>query len=177
MEEFEECRMRLPSMFSLPEGEEPVLWLFHPRLVFQRVIEFVERLKLIHELFDTAHQLSKLEKVVVAGIKGRDLTAKLEASFTEYENYYQHFAGVSYDPLNIEDDKFIRDYNKFKENINGLDKRLASIAVQAFDQAPNLTSMFKVSYRNVNDYNEAVNPDCNCRKGMILSLSCLSLRL
>lgn len=142
MEEFEEARQRLPSMFT--DGE-PVQWLFHPRLVFQRVMDFLDRLRLVYDLFDQANQLIKLEKVVVAGIKGRDLTNKLERIYQEFEGYYQYFGGVPYNPLDIEDDTFVKDYNRFKDQVEGLDKRLAAIAVQAFEQCSNLTSMFKMT--------------------------------
>lgn len=73
---FEEHREKLPQFFK--DNEEPVLWLFHRRMIFQRIILFLDRLKLIHGLFATALEIFKIEKVVVAGLKGRDLTNKID---------------------------------------------------------------------------------------------------
>lgn len=145
MEQFEEFREKLPSMFEGKEhGHEPVLWQFHPRMVFQRVMDFVSRLKDINEFFETAHQLNKLEKVVVAGIGGRDLTTKIQKILADFDRIYTHFAGVTYDPLVPEDEGFVEDYKKFVEKVESLDKRLVAIAVQAFDQSYNLMSLFKM---------------------------------
>jgi hypothetical protein len=42
---FEEYRAHLHIFF--PEGVEPVPWAFDPRVVFERKIQYVERLKII----------------------------------------------------------------------------------------------------------------------------------
>lgn len=47
-------------------------------MIFQRMILFLDRLKLIHGLFSTALEIFKIEKVIVAGLKGRDLTNKID---------------------------------------------------------------------------------------------------
>lgn len=46
-------------------------------MVFQRVMNFIKRLELVLELFRTCLEYIKLEKVVCAGLKGRDLTIKV----------------------------------------------------------------------------------------------------
>lgn len=144
MSAFEEARERLPGMISVLEGEEPLLWKFHRRLVFQRIITFLNRLRLITDCFEIAQQFNKLEKVVVAGIKGRDLTVKVEEIHSSFEKKFAHFSNVHYDVLNPEDDSFDKDYVLFKQKVEILDKRLAAIAVQAVDESYNLTSFFKV---------------------------------
>lgn len=145
LEVFEETRERLPKMFrNLEEGEEPILWQFHPRMVFQRIMDFVARLKLIEDLFDNAHQLSKLEKIVVAGLKGRDFSVKIVRIMQDFEKIYMHFTGIAYDPLIPEDDSFVKDYENFKDQLLNLDKQLAAIAAHAFENCFNLISMFKM---------------------------------
>jgi hypothetical protein len=42
---FEEYQSKLHTFF--PEGIQPIPWTFHPRAVFERKIQYVERLKII----------------------------------------------------------------------------------------------------------------------------------
>jgi len=42
---FEEYESKLHTFF--PKGIQPIPWTFHPRAVFERMIQFVERLKIV----------------------------------------------------------------------------------------------------------------------------------
>ena len=41
----EEYQSKLHTFF--PKGTQPIPWTFHPRAVFERMIQFVERLKIV----------------------------------------------------------------------------------------------------------------------------------
>lgn len=43
---FESSREVVPQLF--PDGDEPVPWLFHSKLVFKRLDIYLERLKVIN---------------------------------------------------------------------------------------------------------------------------------
>nr|CAI5828900.1 unnamed protein product [Callosobruchus analis] len=145
---FEYVRDNLSICYKEPqEGEEPVVqkpWAFHRRNVFQRLIEFVERLKVIRNILGTHLEFSKLEKVEIGGIKGRQLSQKCEHIFEEFNKLYNVFNNIQYDVLDLTDTSIIKDYDAFNEKCEDLDRRLAAIFAQAFDDCYNLESIFKM---------------------------------
>lgn len=54
------------------------------------------------------------------------------------------FGEKSYDALDLNDTEFMEDYAAFEGSIADLDKRLASIICQAFDDCSGLESAFRV---------------------------------
>lgn len=87
----------------------------------------------------------KLERVEIGGLKGRTLSGRIIAISQEFNDHFTVFASKTYDVLDPEDESFLRDYKQFQSNICDLDRRLASILCQAFDDCFNLESVFKVS--------------------------------
>lgn len=88
----------------------------------------------------------KLERVEIGGLKGRALSARIVQVSKEFNDHFTVFATKTYDVLDPEDTSFIEDYEDFQANIEDLDRRLASILCQAFDDCSNLESVFKVSF-------------------------------
>jgi len=86
----------------------------------------------------------KLEKVEIGGLKGRLLSSKVVAVFAEFNEHLIMFGSKTYDALDPEDPTFELDYADFRRKIGDLDRRLASILCQAFDDCCNLESVFKV---------------------------------
>jgi dynein heavy chain len=86
----------------------------------------------------------KLEKIEIGGLKGRLLSSKVVAVFAEFSEHMTLFGSKTYDALNPEDPAFEMDYVDFQTKITDLDRRLASILCQAFDDCCNLESVFKV---------------------------------
>ena len=62
----------------------------------------------------------------------------------EFNEHFTMFASKSYDVLDPEDTAFLQDYNTFQRRIWDLDRRLAAILCQAFDECYNLEAVFKV---------------------------------
>nr|CAH7754609.1 unnamed protein product [Callosobruchus chinensis] len=145
---FEYVRDNLSSCYKAPqEGQQPVVvkpWAFHRRNVFQRLIDFVERLRVIRNILGTHLEFMKLEKVEIGGIKGRQLSQKCELIFEEFNKLYNVFNNIQYDVLDLTDTSIVKDYDAFNEKCVDLDRRLAAIFAQAFDDCYNLESIFKL---------------------------------
>lgn len=142
MSSFKEVRNNLDTYFK--ENVEPVPWSFHPRNVFQRLMDFVERLCLVDSILVAALEFGKLEKVEFAGIRGRILSQKCTEIFDEFKSSYNVFGNIQYELLTPEVENIITDYNVFFEKCEELDRRLAAIFEQAFDECYNLESTFKL---------------------------------
>lgn len=139
---FEEVRENLSSYFK--EDVEPVPWTFHPRNVFQRLMDFTDRLRLVKSMLEAALEFGKLEKVEIGGLKGRILSNKCQEIFEEFNSLYNHLGNIQYDILDPADDNVYADHKIFVDKCNDLDRRLAAIFVQAFDDCNNLESIFKL---------------------------------
>lgn len=142
MSSFKEVRNNLESYFQ--EGVEPVPWNFHPRNVFQRLMDFVERLCLVDSILVAALEFGKLEKVEFGGIRGRLLSQKCIDIFEEFKVSYNVFANIQYELLTPEVTRIVDDYNVFFTKCEELDRRLAALFEQAFDECYNLESTFKL---------------------------------
>lgn len=94
--------------------------------------------------FDTVLEFMKLERVEIGGLKGRALSSRIITVSREFNDHFTVFATKTYDVLDPEDPSFLLDYEAFQSNIQDLDRRLASILCQAFDDCSNLESVFKV---------------------------------
>ena len=54
------------------------------------------------------------------------------------------FGDKAYDALDLDDNDFMEDYETFTKHIADLDKRLASIICQGFEDSSGLESSFRV---------------------------------
>lgn len=142
------------------KDRKPVLWTFHPKIVFERFQNFLNRLQTIQVLvkiwsmwhitwlpitnlffyflllqwfFDTVQEFLKLEKIEIGGLKGRALSGKIVAVSQEFNDHFAVFASKTYDVLDPEDETFLHDYSSFQMKIRDLDRRLASILCQVWE--------------------------------------------
>ncbi len=65
---------------------------------------------LIKDLFKTAIELLRLEKVEIGGVKGKALSARVVKIFEEFKEEFEKFSSKKYDPLDTKSDVNI--YNK-----------------------------------------------------------------
>jgi dynein heavy chain len=86
----------------------------------------------------------KLEKIEIGGLKGRLLSSRVVAVFSEFNEHLTLFGSKTYDALDPEDSAFDIDCVDFQRKIRDLDRRLAFVLCQAFDDCCNLESVFKV---------------------------------
>ncbi|KAG9431525.1 dynein beta chain, ciliary [Apis mellifera carnica] len=113
-------------------SSETVPWNFHEKLVLERIHMFEKRLKEIESLFDTVQDYLKLERIEIAGLKGKSLLTMVENIYEEFLKLYQHFAELPYEVLTPEEEEFSQDLQKFFKEIEQYDRKLASIFDQAF---------------------------------------------
>ncbi|XP_033732158.1 dynein beta chain, ciliary-like [Pecten maximus] len=139
---YEDHKNKLKSYF--PEGTEPRLWEFAPKLVFARYDKFLERVETVKELMETALEFMKLEKIELGGIKGKMLSQQVVQLFEEFNAQYKVFTEKSYDCLDPASNEFQDDYNTFLEKVFDFDRRLATIICQGFDDCSGLEAQFKL---------------------------------
>ena len=88
----------------------------------------------------------KLEKVEIGGLKGRLLGTKVSGVLSQFHETFAVFGGISYDPLDPDDENFVKDCTLFMEKVEDMDRKLAAIFCQAFDDCYNLDSIYKVGF-------------------------------
>ncbi|XP_058960986.2 dynein beta chain, ciliary-like [Pocillopora verrucosa] len=141
-ETFEDVRGNIQKFFK--EGQEVKQWEFANELVFTRMDQFILRLKTVEDLFATTMEFSKLEKVELGGIKGKMLSHQVVEIFSEFNEIFAVFGNRTYDGLDATNREFVEDYNQFRERIADLDRRLASIVCQGFDDCASTEAALKL---------------------------------
>lgn len=139
---FEIVRSNIHTYFENEEDVRP--WTFHPRSVFQRLMDFIDRLTLVRNILETELEFTKLEKVEIGGLRGRGLSTKCNEVFEEFNVIYNVFRNIQYEVLDPGDKNIENDYEAFTKKCLELDRRLAAIFSQAFDDCYNLESIFKL---------------------------------
>nr|XP_003217173.1 PREDICTED: LOW QUALITY PROTEIN: dynein heavy chain 17, axonemal [Anolis carolinensis] len=134
------CTDLMPAFFK---EKEPQYWEFPSTLVFTRMNSFFHRLKTIEELYMTAIEFLKLEKIELGGVRGNILGSLVVQIYEEILEYVKVFAECKYDPLDPADVQFDEDFADFQIKIQDLDRRLATIFYQGFIDCCNFESAVK----------------------------------
>ncbi|XP_073817376.1 dynein beta chain, ciliary-like [Musca autumnalis] len=115
-------------------------WTWHPEEIFGRFDKFIERLEVLKELFETGRDFVKLEKVVVGGLKGGQITHDIEKILEEYNGYYREWSNIQYNPLDPDatNSTFEEDRVAFKEKTNVLERKLAFQFQKALEDSHDL---------------------------------------
>ena len=92
----------------------------------------------------TIIQFNKLQKIEIGNTKGKQLTASVMQIFDEFNKAVEEFMHVSYDIMDIEKRQFDDDFFKFRNRIKELERRLASILTQGFDDSDTIIGKFKL---------------------------------
>jgi len=85
-------------------GLEAKDWEFSRKMVFARWDKFMERMNMISDLFKTALEMLRLEKVEIGGVKGKALSARVVVIFEEFKVEFDKFSNKKYDPLDPNSD-------------------------------------------------------------------------
>ncbi|XP_006886407.1 PREDICTED: dynein heavy chain 17, axonemal [Elephantulus edwardii] len=126
------------------KNKEPVPWEFPSALAFSRMNAFFHRVQTIEDLYKTAIEFLKLEKIELGGVRGNILGNMVTQIYEEVFELVKVFAECKYDPLDPGDSSFDEDYADFENKIQDLDRRLATIFCQAFDDCPSIASCTKL---------------------------------
>ncbi|XP_033038308.1 dynein heavy chain 17, axonemal isoform X3 [Trachypithecus francoisi] len=128
------------------KDKEPVPWEFPSSLAFSRMNFFSHRIQTIEELYKTAIEFLKLEKIELGGVRGNLLGNLVTQIYDEVFELVKVFADCKYDPLDPGDSNFDRDYADFEIKIQDLDRRLATIFCQGFEDCSSIESSAKLLY-------------------------------
>uniref|UniRef100_A0A8B9TAI3 Dynein heavy chain 9, axonemal n=1 Tax=Anas platyrhynchos TaxID=8839 RepID=A0A8B9TAI3_ANAPL len=141
---FEDRREKLHTYYE--PGQEVKEWDFHATMVFSRLDSFLKRLGMVEDLLTNALDLMKLEKIEFSGIKGKALSQQVLDVYEEFQEAYKVFAERTYDCLDLTNTDFEQDAFDFQQKVEDIDRRLATIFIQAFDDALDLEHAFKLLY-------------------------------
>lgn len=119
-------------------------WIFENSAVFSRFDMFEARIKNILDLFDTIVEFNRLEKVEVGGTRGKILSSQVVNIFNEFTQALDTFRKIKYDVLDLKSDNFLRDLHIFHDKTDDLDKRIATILCQGFDDCSGIQSCFRL---------------------------------
>ena len=98
----------------------------------------------ILHLTNTIVQFNKLQKIELGGTKGKTLTESVAQIFLEFREAVEIFQKVKYDIMNIDEKAFDEDFYEFRSKIKELERRLASIITQGFDDMDTIYGRFKL---------------------------------
>ena len=93
---------------------------------------------------NTILQFSRLAKIDLGGTKGKTLTKAVEDIHTEFREAVDILLKVKYDIMNIDVKEFDDDFYEFRSKIKELERRLASIITQGFDDMDTIYGRFKL---------------------------------
>lgn len=95
-------------------------------------------------LMDTAMEFLKLEKVEFSGIKGKALSSLIVQMFEQFNTEFKVFSDKGLDCLDCLETEFMADYEKFSQSVEDMDRRLASMVCQGFDDSSGPEAAFKM---------------------------------
>ncbi len=119
-------------------------WKITPSALFVRLDAFIERCQDIMQLTQTIQQFTKLKKLEIGNTKGKALSQAIVSIDAEFTAAVDRFMLVDYDIMEIEKKQFSDDFFKFRQDVKGLERRLASVLAASFDDCDTLVGKFKL---------------------------------
>ena len=96
------------------------------------------------QLTSTIQQFMKLDKIEIGNTKGKTLSNSIRTILTEFVQARDQFTSITYDIMDIEKREFDDDFFKFRQRIKELERRLASVLSQSFDDSDTIIGKFKL---------------------------------
>jgi dynein heavy chain len=119
-------------------------WKLTLNALFSRLDAYTERCHDIHHLTMTIMQFNKLEKIELGGTKGKILTETLKQISEEFKKAVDNFRQLPYDTMDINVKEFDEDFLAFRNKIKELERRLASVITQGFDDNDTISGKYKL---------------------------------
>ena len=119
-------------------------WKLTTNALFVRLDSFLERCFDILHLTTTYVQFSILERVDIGGTKGKSLTESVAQIYNEFKEAVATFEKVSADMMDIGSKTFDDNFFEFRTKIKELERRLAAVITQAFDDCDTMYGRFKL---------------------------------
>ncbi|XP_026835009.1 dynein beta chain, ciliary isoform X2 [Drosophila erecta] len=123
---YNECRNSLKK-FKIGTTFNSQDWTWHPDEIFGRLDKFLVRMEELKDLFNTGRDFQKLEKIVMGGLKGRQVTSALEKILEEYNSIYREWTNIQYNPIDpdAENSQFQRDRLSFKAKTDVMERMVS----------------------------------------------------
>jgi len=119
-------------------------WKITTNALFVRLDAFSERCMDIMHLTGTIQQFNKLSRIEIGNTKGSTMSKSLNQIHEEFNVAVDEFMLVDYDIMDIEKRAFDEDFFNFRKRIKELERRLASVLTQSFDDSDTITGKFKL---------------------------------
>ena len=122
-------------------------WRFQNSALFARLDLFLERCHDVLDMMQTIMHFNRLggdRGVEIGGTKGKDLTASVRQTHLDFEQALQVFRNATYEIMDVECKQFDADFYNFQSQIKELERRLASVITQAFDDSVTVLMRFKL---------------------------------
>ena len=119
-------------------------WRVQNSAIFSRLDGFLERCHDIRDFATTVVQFSKLSRIEIGGTKGKTLTTSVHQVHQDFQTAVQKFQSVKYDIMDVDAKGFDDDFYEFRCRIKELERRLASVLSQGFDDMPAIIGRFKL---------------------------------
>ncbi|XP_035985022.1 dynein heavy chain 11, axonemal-like, partial [Fundulus heteroclitus] len=139
---FHTYRQQIPAYYKHEKNTK--LWDFPATLIFKRLDCIMERLLMIEDIFATALDFLKLEKVELGGSRGKILSEMVFSMSEEFHDRWRTLRESKYDPFDYTNDDFVHHHRRFVEQNKDFDQRLGTVLNLAFHHSKNLNSAFKL---------------------------------
>lgn len=133
--------------YKIP-GTYRMTWSFHHVAAFTRYDKYLQRLHSIRNIFETANEFIKLDRIEFGGLKGRYLSNRMADVSHDYQRLYNLWTTIDFDILDPDeenDKKFNEMKRRYQEKADGLERTLAQIFVEAFHDCYTTEHCIKVS--------------------------------
>uniref|UniRef100_K3X576 AAA+ ATPase domain-containing protein n=1 Tax=Globisporangium ultimum (strain ATCC 200006 / CBS 805.95 / DAOM BR144) TaxID=431595 RepID=K3X576_GLOUD len=118
-------------------------WRIQNNALFVRLDAFLERCHDVLELTQMIYQFQKLAVMEIGGTKGKTLTTSVHQIYADFQDTLLQMKSVHYDLMDLDAKHFEDDFYAFRSKNKELERRLASVINQAFDDAKTITGRFK----------------------------------
>jgi len=119
-------------------------WKITRNVIFYRLDTFNDRIGDILNVAKSYSEFIKIHQKNIGGIKGQSLQNILKDIFNECTQATKLFLVEDFDPLDISSDEFNKKYAKYKETLKELERRVAAVLTQTFDECDTIIGKFKI---------------------------------
>lgn len=119
-------------------------WKITSSALFVRLDAFSERCQDLMQMTQTIMQFNKLEKIEIGNTKAAAMTAAVQQIFREFQDAQIKFCSVTYDVMDIEQRSFDDDFFAFRQTIKELERRIAALLAQSFEDCDSIIGKFKL---------------------------------
>lgn len=119
-------------------------WIFQNSALFARMDSFLERCHDVLDLMQTILQFGKLGRVEIGGTKGKVLTVSVQQISTDFSLAIIPFTTAEYNIVSVDIKQFDDDFYTFRLVVQDLERRIASVIMQAMDDSTTVMTVFKL---------------------------------